>query len=77
MTASDPGVADVASGPWHLRTIHGHSVDEVVSALQKAIRRGQSDEAMPEHHVPIDGDRWRHRFYDEWSPGDPSKRTLE
>jgi len=30
-----------------------------------------------EHHVPIEGDRWRERFYDEWTPGDPTKRTLE
>jgi replication-associated recombination protein RarA len=35
-----------AAPPWQATTAHGYRLDEVVSALQKAIRRGESDAAL-------------------------------
>jgi replication-associated recombination protein RarA len=37
---------DVAVGPWNLTTLNGYRADEVVSALQKAVRRGDCDGAV-------------------------------
>ena len=34
---------EVGAGPWNLSTQHGYRCDQVVSALQKSIRRGDSD----------------------------------
>lgn len=33
-------------GPWNMTTEHGYKADEVISALQKEIRRGDSDGAV-------------------------------
>jgi hypothetical protein len=41
------------SAPSRFVTIHGHPLDEVVSALQKAIRRGRAQEAL----------YWGHEMY--------------
>lgn len=32
--------------PYEMKTVHGYALDEVVSSLQKAIRRARVDEAM-------------------------------
>lgn len=45
--AGRPSVTSARSGrPWNAQTTHGYALDEVVSALQKTIRRGLVDEAM-------------------------------
>jgi replication-associated recombination protein RarA len=36
----------MGAGPWNMTTEHGYRCDEVVSALQKSIRRGDSDGAL-------------------------------
>src|ERR1035437_2458452 len=36
----------VSSAPYRAETIHGYPLDEVVSALQKSIRRSRVDEAL-------------------------------
>lgn len=36
----------MGAGPWNLQTEHGYMLDQVVSALQKSIRRGDSDGAL-------------------------------
>jgi replication-associated recombination protein RarA len=36
----------MAVGPWNLATLNGYRADEVVSALQKAVRRGDGDGAV-------------------------------
>ena len=46
MTSADKGGEDLAHGPWSIRTTHGYHADEVISALQKTIRRGDSDGAV-------------------------------
>ncbi len=37
---------EMGVGPWSLKTKHGYPVDEVISALQKSVRRGDSDGAL-------------------------------
>jgi replication-associated recombination protein RarA len=40
-------MADEANDPWELvKTVHGFNVDEVVSAFQKSIRRGLTENAL-------------------------------
>jgi len=46
MTLTDSEGADVGAGPWSTRSKHGHKLDEVVSALQKSVRRSDSDGAL-------------------------------
>lgn len=46
MTTIEAEGEGLAAGPWHIRTSNGYPADEVISALQKAIRRGQSDQAL-------------------------------
>ena len=42
-----PRMADAEIDPWTLaRTVHGLNADEVVSALQKSIRRGLTENAL-------------------------------
>jgi hypothetical protein len=36
----------VGAGPWSMTTKHGYRCDEVISALQKSIRRGDADGAL-------------------------------
>jgi replication-associated recombination protein RarA len=46
----------VGAGPWNLTTKHQYRCDEVVSALQKAIRRGDCDAAVYwAHELNISG----------------------
>jgi replication-associated recombination protein RarA len=57
---------DVGAGPWNLTTEHGYRCDEVVSALQKAIRRCDADGAVWwAHELNISGYgawAWRRLF---------------
>jgi hypothetical protein len=34
------------AGPWNIKTKRGFPLDEVISSIQKTIRRGQADEAL-------------------------------
>lgn len=36
----------MAHGPWSIKTRNGHPADEVISALQKAVRRCEADAAV-------------------------------
>ena len=57
---------DMGSGPWSLHTRDGFHCDEVVSALQKSIRRGDSDGALTwAHQLNVSGYgawAWRRLF---------------
>jgi replication-associated recombination protein RarA len=46
MTIDDEEEQDMAVGPWNLTTLNEYRADEVVSALQKAVRRGDCDSAV-------------------------------
>lgn len=46
MTSMDEEVEGMGSGPWNMKTIHGYAADQAVSALQKEIRRADSDGAV-------------------------------
>jgi replication-associated recombination protein RarA len=46
MTRIDMEVEAMAVGPWNLRTVNDYSADEVVSSLQKTIRRADCDGAV-------------------------------
>jgi hypothetical protein len=45
VTTIDKETEELALGPWSIKTKHGYHADEVISALQKTIRRGDSDGA--------------------------------
>jgi hypothetical protein len=46
MKSMDEEAEAVGVGPWSMTTEHGYRCDEVVSALQKTIRRGDSEGAV-------------------------------
>jgi MgsA AAA+ ATPase C terminal len=46
MTSYDEEARDMAVGPWNMRTINGYAADECISALQKTIRRCDTDGAV-------------------------------
>ena len=56
----------VGAGPWNMVTRDGYRCDEVVSALQKSIRRGDSDGALTwAHQLNVSGYgawAWRRLF---------------
>jgi len=56
VTSRDEEVDTVGAGPWNLVTKNQYRCDEVVSALQKAIRRGDCDAAVYwAHELNISG----------------------
>ncbi len=46
MTGLEGEEADMAIGPWSMKSEHGYALDELMSAIQKCIRRGQVEEAV-------------------------------
>lgn len=46
MTTYGKEEQDMAVGPWNMRTLNGYPADEVILALQKSIRRGDTDGAV-------------------------------
>jgi replication-associated recombination protein RarA len=56
----------MAMGPWAIKTLNGYHADEVISALQKAIRRGDADGAVFWVHEAnlsgLGGWAWRRLF---------------
>jgi replication-associated recombination protein RarA len=46
VTYSDSEGEDLAAGPWHIRTLNGYKADEVISAIQKCIRRSDVEGAV-------------------------------
>lgn len=58
--------AELTPAPWQARTKHGYALDDVVSALQKTIRRSQIDETLFwTHELNISGYgayAWRRLF---------------
>jgi replication-associated recombination protein RarA len=46
MTMNDLEGEQMPVGPWAMKTVSGYPADEVISSIQKCIRRGMSDDAL-------------------------------